>query len=223
MLIGYARVSSSGDRQTLDLQLDALKQAGVEERHIFSDHGSGANFERAGLMEALAYVTKGDTLIVWKLDRLGRSLKDLVIMVDDLKSQGVHLRSVTEGLDTTGPAGELLLGFFAMMAQFELSLAKDRIRAGVKAARDRGRVGGRPRRFNPAVLRNVYQRFQDGESAESIAKTQGVKRSTISGWIMRIKNGDPGYEIGELPPRKSDTIDIEEVLNDTKLGSPPGA
>ena len=144
MLVGYMRVSTDGDRQVLDLQRDALLAAGVDERHLFEDRASGSRGDRAGLAKALAFIRPGDCLVVWKLDRLGRSLPHLLTTVTDLKKRGIAFRSLTEQMDTTTPQGELLFHIFGALAQFERSLIQERVQAGLAAARRRGRRGGRP-------------------------------------------------------------------------------
>ena len=122
MLIGYMRVSSESDRQTTDLQRDALLAAGVDERHLFEDKASGARDDRPGLAKALEFVRAGDCLVVWKLDRLGRSLSHLLTIVTGLKEKGVAFRSLTEQMDTTTPHGELLFQLFGALAQYEPGL-----------------------------------------------------------------------------------------------------
>jgi len=119
MLVGYMRVSSESDRQTTDLQRDALLAAGVDERHLFEDKASGAPDDRPGLAKALEFVRAGDCLVVWKLDRLGRSLSHLLTIVTGLKEKGVAFRSLTEQMDTTTPHGELLFQLFGALAQYE--------------------------------------------------------------------------------------------------------
>ena len=122
MLVGYMRVSTNGDRQVLDLQRDALLAAGVDERHLFEDRVTGSRGDRAGLTKALAFISPGDCLVVWKLDRLGRSLPHLLTTVTDLKTRGIAFRSLTEQMDTTTPQGEFLFHIFGSLAQFERSL-----------------------------------------------------------------------------------------------------
>jgi len=151
MLVGYMRVSSDGDRQVLDLQHDALLNAGVDERHLFEDHASGSRDNRAGLTKALAFLRPGDCLVVWKLDRLGRSLSHLLATVNSLKDRGIAFRSLTEQMDTTTPQGEFLFHVFGALAQFERSLTQERVRAGLAAARRRGRGGDAP---SQSMLRN---------------------------------------------------------------------
>src|SRR3954462_5864345 len=124
MLVGYMRVSTDGDRQVLDLQRDALLAAGVDERHLFEDRASGSRGDRTGLAKAWAFLKPGDCLVVWKLDRLGRSLPHLLTRVNGLKERGVAFRSLTEQMDTTTPQGEFLFHVFGALAQFERSLTR---------------------------------------------------------------------------------------------------
>jgi DNA invertase Pin-like site-specific DNA recombinase len=141
MLIGYMRVSSDNDRQTTDLQRDALIQAGVDARHLFEDKASGARDDRPGLAQALEYVRSGDCLVVWKLDRLGRSLAHLIHLVTALQARGVAFRSLTEQMDTTTPHGEFLFHVFGSLAQYERALTTERIRArGGEQTRHAGRT-----------------------------------------------------------------------------------
>lgn len=148
LMIGYARVST--DVQRMDLQMDALKQAGCD--HIFADHGiSGASTDRPGLQQAMDMLQKGDTLVVWRLDRLGRSLVNLVEHVSDLGEQGVEFRSLTESIDTSSSGGKLLFHMIAALAEFERSLISERTKAGMAAAKLRGKHVGRPRRSKPAA------------------------------------------------------------------------
>jgi len=140
MLIGYARVSTRD--QNLDLQIDALKNAGCGK--IFEDKISGARTERPGLNRLKDSLRPGDTLIIWRLDRLARSTKDLINWVNWLRDQGVMLKSLNDPIDTTSPSGELVFTIFAAVAQFERDVNRERSRAGMEAARERGRFGGRP-------------------------------------------------------------------------------
>jgi DNA invertase Pin-like site-specific DNA recombinase len=139
MLIGYARVSTSD--QTLNLQKDALKKAGCA--RIFTDTASGAKSERVGLDEALNYVRSGDTLVVWRLDRLGRSLKHLIETITTLNNRNINFQSITEAIDTTTSGGKLIFHIFGALAEFERDIIKERTQAGLTAARARGRKGGR--------------------------------------------------------------------------------
>src|SRR5262245_4549906 len=155
-LIGYMRVSKADGSQVLDLQKDALLSAGVSERHLYSDTASGKKDDRPGLAACLQALRQNDTLVVWKLDRLGRSLRHLVNVVHDLTSRGVGLRVLTghgAAIDTTTPAGKLVFGIFASLAEFERDLISERTRAGLLSARARGRKGGRRPKMTPAKLR----------------------------------------------------------------------
>src|SRR4029078_10477455 len=155
-LIGYMRVSKADGSQVLDLQRDALLAAGVTERHLYSDRASGKKDDRPGLASCLQALREGDTLVVWKLDRLGRSLRHLVNVVHDLTSRGIGLRVLTgqgAAIDTTTPAGKLVFGIFASLAEFERDLISERTRAGLASARARGRREVASPRMTPAKLR----------------------------------------------------------------------
>lgn len=145
MLIGYGRVSTSD--QTLDLQKDALQKAGCG--RIFTDTASGAKAERTGLDEALSHLRTGDILVVWRLDRLGRSLKHLIETITALDNRKIGFKSITEAIDTTTSGGKLIFHIFGALAEFERDIIKERTRAGLTAARARGRKGGRPKKLNP--------------------------------------------------------------------------
>jgi DNA invertase Pin-like site-specific DNA recombinase len=185
MLVGYMRVSTDSDRQVLDLQRDALLAAGVDERHLFEDRTSGSHSDRAGLVKALAFLTPGDCLIVWKLDRLGRSLPHLLSTVTDLKVRGIAFRSLTEQMDTTTPQGEFLFHVFGALAQFERSLIQERVQAGLAAARRRGRRGGRPA-IDTEKLAAVTAALEGGASKAAVCRTFGIKRSTLIDSLARI-------------------------------------
>lgn len=186
MLVGYMRVSTEGDRQTMDLQRDALLAAGVDERHLFDDQASGSRGDRAGLAKALAFLRPGDCLVVWKLDRLGRSLPHLLTTVTDLKERGVAFRSLTEQMDTTTPQGELLFHIFGALAQFERSLIQERVQAGLAAARRRGRRGGRPIAIDAEKLAAVIAALDGGATKAAVCRTFGIRRSTLIDSLARI-------------------------------------
>jgi DNA invertase Pin-like site-specific DNA recombinase len=186
MLVGYMRVSSDGDRQVLDLQRDALLSAGVDERHLFEDHASGSRDDRAGLAKALGFVRPGDCLVVWKLDRLGRSLPHLLTTVNSLKERGVAFRSLTEQMDTTTPQGEFLFHVFGALAQFERSLTQERVRAGLAAARRRGRRGGRPLAIDTEKLAAIVSALEGGTTKATVCRTFSIKRSTLVDSLARI-------------------------------------
>jgi DNA invertase Pin-like site-specific DNA recombinase len=186
MLVGYMRVSTDGDRQVLDLQRDALLSAGVDERHLFEDRISGSRGDRAGLTKALAFIRPGDCLVVWKLDRLGRSLPHLLTTVTDLKARGIAFRSLTEQMDTTTPQGEFLFHIFGALAQFERSLIQERVQAGLAAARRRGRHGGRPASIDAEKLTAVTLALEGGATKAAVCRTFGLKRSTLIDSLARI-------------------------------------
>src|SRR6266545_1247942 len=146
MLIGYARVSTN--EQNLDLQRDALRKAGVSSKNLYTDKITDTKAERPGLAEALSHLRQGDTLVVWRLDRLGRSLKHLIETVTALKQQGIAFQSITEHIDTATATGQLVFHIFGALAEFERNLINERTMAGLEAARTRGRKGGRPRLNN---------------------------------------------------------------------------
>jgi DNA invertase Pin-like site-specific DNA recombinase len=176
MLIGYARVSTSD--QTLDLQKDALQKAGCE--RIFTDTASGAKAERAGLDEALAYVRPGDTLVVWRLDRLGRSLKHLIETITRLNSKGIGFKSITESIDTTTSGGKLIFHIFGALAEFERDIIKERTQAGLTAARSRGRKGGRPKALTPRKAQQALTLYNDKQNTiDEICRTLNISRATL--------------------------------------------
>ena len=180
------RVSSETDRQTTDLQRDALLAAGVDPRQLFTDQASGARDDRPGLQQALASVHPGDCLVVWKLDRLGRSLPHLLQIVLSLQRQGVAFRSLTEQMDTTTPHGAFLCSLFGALAQYERALTQERIMAGLAAAKRRGTHGGRPRAISAEQLEAILAALQGGASKAAICRTFGVKRSTLVDALARV-------------------------------------
>jgi len=186
MLVGYMRVSSESDRQSTDLQRDALLAAGVDIRHLFEDRASGAKDDRSGLTNALDFVRPGDVLVVWKLDRLGRSLSHLLSIINTLKEKQVAFRSLTEGMDTTTPSGELLFHVFGALAQYERALIKERVLAGLTAARKRGRIGGRPPAIMGEKLEAIIAALNSGMSKAAVCRNFGVKRTTLIETLTRI-------------------------------------
>lgn len=182
MKIGYARVST--DEQNLDMQRAALEGAGCVQ--IFEDHGvSGSMATRPGLSEALAVMTAGDSLVVWKLDRLGRSLGHLVGLLDDLGKRGVGFASLTESIDTTTAGGRLVFHMMAALSEFERSLIIERTKAGMSAARRRGTRLGRPLKMTPKRLEKARAMLDSGtHSKRSVAALLGVHESTIR-WTIK--------------------------------------
>ena len=175
MLVGYARVST--DDQNLDLQTDALMGAGCGQ--LFTDQVSGATAEKAGLTKALAYLREGDTLVVWKLDRLGRTVKGLVELVDLLKVQGIQFRSLTDGIDTSTPAGRFFFHMMAALAEMERDLIRERTNAGLAAARARGRLGGRKPKLDASKLESARTLLNAKVEVSVVAKNLGVSRTTL--------------------------------------------
>lgn len=156
MLVGYARVSKADGSQTTNFQLDALLAAGVAEEHIYQDFASGKNDDRPGLNHCLKALRKNDTLVIWKLDRLGRDLRHLINTVHDLTARDIGLKVLTghgAAIDTTTAAGKLVFGIFAALAEFEREMIRERTIAGMASARARGRKGGRPHKMTTAKLR----------------------------------------------------------------------
>lgn len=175
MLIGYARVSTP--EQDLTLQLDALREAGCE--RTFSDKASGAKADRAGLAEALSHARAGDVLVVWKLDRLGRTMKGLVDLAADLAEQSIGLRSLTDGIDTAGTAGKLVFHILAAMAEMERDLNRERTTAALIVARREGRVGGRKTVMTPKRLTAAKKLLASGMTIREIAPAIGVSVPTL--------------------------------------------
>ena len=186
MLVGYMRVSSTDDRQSVSLQKDALVASGVDERHLHQDKASGARDDRPGLKECLADLRPSDVLVVWKLDRLGRSLPNLLAIIADLKERGVAFRSLTEQMDTTTPHGELLFSIFGALAQYERALIRERVLAGLAAAKRRGRKGGRPLALDPEQVEQVVAALNGGASKASVCRSFKVARSTLLDTLGRI-------------------------------------
>lgn len=186
MLIGYARVSTND--QNLELQLDALEQAGCEK--VFKDTTSGAKSERTGLREALDYLREGDVLVVWKLDRLGRSLKHLIETITALDERKIGFKSLRENFDTTTSGGRLVFHLFGALAEFERELIRERVAAGLEAARARGRKGGRPRKLDTRKLALARSMLSDpNNTVTEIARTLGVDRTTLYRALKYPQNG----------------------------------
>ena len=181
MLVGYARVSTA--EQSLALQQDALDKAGCG--RVYTDVASGALDDRDGLAEALDYVRDGDTLVVWRLDRLGRSLKQLIERVTALEARGVGFRSLTEAMDTTTSGGRLIFHVFGALAEFERDLIRERTQAGLAAARARGRQGGRPKALGtPAKVALAQALYDDRRHAiAEICHTLGISRATLYRYV----------------------------------------
>lgn len=176
MLIGYARVST--DDQNLHLQHDELKKAGCEK--FFDDKITGSKIDRPGLVAAIEFARHGDIIVVWRLDRLSRSLKDLIQVVSDLESHGIGLKSIHESIDTTSSSGKLIFHIFGALAEFERNLIRERTHAGLQAARARGRKGGRPKKLSTDKAKLAIQLYEGKQnSINQICKLIGVSKPTL--------------------------------------------
>lgn len=183
-LIGYARVSTPD--QNVAMQVEALEKAGC--RRVFTDVASGAKTFRPGLDEALGYLRDGDTLVVWKLDRLGRSLSHLVQTVDDLRDRGISFRSLNDaGIDTATRNGKLLFNLFATLAEFERDLIRERTKAGLASAKARGRTGGRRPVITPAKLDKVQKLMAKGLTVREAAAAVKVGKTTLYGVLRSAR------------------------------------
>ena len=183
MKIGYARVSTL--EQNLNLQIDALKNAGCEK--IITDEKSGSVSDRPGLNELHKILRKGDQVIVWRLDRLGRSLKHLLAWVNDLKEQGIEFKSVQESIDTSTSTGKLIFHIFASLAEFERNLIIERTKAGLEAARARGRQGGRPLKLNNDKRQLAVDLYKGKKhSIKQICQTVGISKPTLYNYVKKV-------------------------------------
>lgn len=184
MKVGYCRVSTHD--QHLAMQQDALKSSGCEE--IFSDIASGVKTGRPGLDEALSYLREGDTLVVWKLDRLGRSLQHLITTIKELTEKGVGFKSLQKNIDTTTSGGKLIFHIFSALAEFERDLILERTNAGLKAARARGRKGGRPPLLEQRQLKRIFEMYDEGNNTVAeICKIYNISRSCFYKYLNKRK------------------------------------
>lgn len=179
MLIGYARVSTT--EQNLDLQLKALKEVGCEK--LYQDHLSGTHFNRPGLEAALDDVRKQDTLVVWKLDRLGRTVRGLIELIHQLHEKGSHFKSITDHIDTSTTAGRFFFHVMASLAQMERELTVERTKAGLAAAKAKGRIGGRQRKMTGSKLEAAKQLLLSGTLPKDIAYNLGISVPTLYRWL----------------------------------------
>lgn len=184
MFIGYARISTND--QSLRMQKDALLKAGCEE--IFTDTASGVKTARPGLNLAVSHLRKGDTLVVWRLDRLGRSLIHLIQTIRQLNEKGIGFKSLQESIDTTTSGGQLIFHIFGALAQFERELIKERTQAGLKAARARGRLGGRPVLLSKRDINKLRKYYVKGDlSVKEICKLFSITKPTLYRYLKNIK------------------------------------
>jgi DNA invertase Pin-like site-specific DNA recombinase len=195
MLIGYARVSTVD--QDLALQRDALRQAGCE--RIFEEAASGAKENRPELAKALDHMRKGDTLVVWKLDRLARSMKQLIETVAQLEAAGVKFRSITENLGTDSAGGRFVFHIFGALAEFERSLIRERTNAGLKAARARGRKGGRPKSMTAEDVQAAETLLNGNVGPTAVAKRMGVSRATLYRHLKQVNDATHPQSEGATP------------------------
>lgn len=179
MLIGYARVSTQDQR--LDLQIEALTKAGC--RKVFEDKLGGTRAQRPGLDQAIGMLREGDTLVVWKLDRLGRSVKHLVDLVGQLHLQGVQLKSLTDAIDTASPSGRFFFHVMASLAEMERELTVERTRAGLEVARQLGRRGGRKRQMTDSKIESARKLLANGVPPRDVARNLGVSVPTLYRWV----------------------------------------
>ncbi len=194
MKIGYVRVSKQEQHEAL--QIDALKEAGCKK--WFLDKMTGSKAERKGLDEALAYVRPGDTFVVWKLDRAGRSLTHLIELLKGLQERGIEFISLTEQIDTTTPGGKLIFHLMGALAEFERDLIRERTNAGLAAARVRGRVGGRPRKLKTnGKVALARQMFADqSHSIPEICEALGISRATLYRYVREAKDASSSSDSG---------------------------
>lgn len=187
MLIGYARVSKLDGNQVLDLQIDALVQAGINHEQIYTDRISGAKDDRPGLESCLKALREGDTLVVYKLDRLGRNLKHLISTVEDLALKNIGFKVLSGqgvNIDTTTPAGKMVFSIFGALAEFERELIRERTVAGIQAARSRGRMGGRKFNLSKAQVRLAEAAMKNRDTSVSeLCKELGITRATLYKYI----------------------------------------
>jgi DNA invertase Pin-like site-specific DNA recombinase len=183
MQIGYARVSKYD--QNLDLQIDALKQVGCEK--IFFDKSSGGKMERQGLSDALSHLREGDSFVVWKLDRLGRNVKGVIDFICDMENRGIHFKSLTDNIDTRTPTGKFFFHVMTSLAQMERELTVERTKAGLEAARKKGRIGGRKRSMTPSKVESAKKLLNDGVPPREVAENLGVSIPTLYRWCPAFK------------------------------------
>lgn len=201
MLVGYARVS--GSSQDHALQLDALAAAGVEK--VFVETASGASKDRPELKAALSYLRPGDALVIWRLDRLSRSLSQLLSTAEELRARGIELRSLREAIDTSSPAGKVIFAVMGALAEAERDILKERVAAGIASARAKGRLGGRPRKFTDAKLQACKALLADGSlTVAQISKEVGISEASIWRYFPKAKS-DAGHwaapsGVARIPP-----------------------
>ena len=184
MLVGYARTSTA--EQNIGLQLSSLMEAGCEK--LYQDQISGTKINRPGLAMALEVLRKDDTLVVWKLDRLGRTVKGLIDLVNQLQQKGIHFKSITDNVDTTTPSGRFFFHMMASLAQMERELIAERTKAGLAAAKAQGRIGGRKRKMTQSKIDSAKQLLAAGTLPKDVAQNLGVSIPTLYRWVPASSN-----------------------------------
>lgn len=213
-IVGYARVSRKD--QDLSLQMDALLKYGIPKSLIFTDKISGAKAERPGLDSCLKALESGDVLVVWKLDRLGRSLINLLTLIEKLQSKGVHFKSLMDGaIDTTNAGGRLIFHVFSALAEFERELISERTKAGTEAARARGRFGGRPKSELSQKAVMAYRLYKQTESpVMDICKTLSISKTTFYRYVDRVEEG---LKEKESSAKSTNLKLLSDLENDAKI------
>jgi len=187
--IGYARISTTD--QKMHLQIDALEKAGCE--NVFRESASGSKTERAELESAFEKTTSGDTLVVWKLDRLGRSLRDVIDFVERLSQKGVGFQSLTDGIDTSSPTGKFFFHIIGAFSELERDLIRERTRAGLIAAKKRGRVGGQPRAIDPKTFKSALSLYKSNDlSIREICTSLNINSRTLARYLAKYRTDHPG-------------------------------
>lgn len=214
MKIGYARVSTFD--QNLDLQTDALKQAGC--KRVFTDHGvSGKKMARPGLDKALEHLRKGDSLVIWKLDRLGRSLNHLLEIIEELKGRGVQFASIQDGFDTATASGEMVFSVIGAMAEYERNLVRERTMAGLASARARGRMGGRPRQLDDGQVKVAISLAEAGElTIQEVCTQVGCSRSTYYRQVAPLLKKEAAAPTFTVEPSESVPLRQKKAKVQTK-------
>ncbi len=201
--IGYARVSTRD--QNLDLQMTALKESGC--RTIYKDVASGSKASRPGLDLMRSYLREGDTVVVWKIDRIGRSLKDLITLINDFQDKNIHFKSLNDPIDTSTPQGRMMFGIFASLAQFERELIRERTMAGLNVARARGRLGGRPKGLPKSAQQKAYiaeALYNERHlSIKDICKELSIARNTLYRYLRWR-----GVVIGKVVSSRSPFVEV---------------
>lgn len=195
MIIGYSRISR-GDDQNAALQIAALRQAGVGK--VFSEAASGGRWDRPELHAMISQLREGDIVVVWKLDRLSRSLKDLLVLIERIDAAGAGFRSLTEAIDTTTPAGRMMMQMVGAFAEFERAMIRERTRAGLEAAREEGRIGGRRRKLRPDQRSDIAENVISGrKTGAQMARLYGVSQATVSRIVAETRQACKMQSMGE--------------------------